>query len=239
MNKTLHMIELRPDIAALFQFFENQGLFRNHMDHDVAYGVHAWLRAAFGESAPQPFRLLMKRGRPARLLGYAREGAEGLGMRLSEFADPAVMKVCPPERMAGRTMPGHWAHGRILGFQVLCCPVVRRGRVEKDAFLARADVEGTDSGLQRESVYGQWLRRRFGEAAEIMDVRLGGFSLRRLVRRTHPGNGARKARTLVRPSALFEGTLKVRDEAGFSGLLSGGIGRHKAFGFGMLLLRPA
>ena len=42
-----------------------------------------------------------------------------------------------------------------------------------------------------------------------------------------------------RREAVFEGTLEVRDAALFQGLLARGVGRHRAFGFGMLLLRPA
>jgi len=30
----------------------------------------------------------------------------------------------------------------------------------------------------------------------------------------------------------------VRDPTGFAALLARGVGRHRAFGFGMLLLRP-
>jgi len=35
------------------------------------------------------------------------------------------------------------------------------------------------------------------------------------------------------------GVLQVRDSAAFAALLARGIGRHRAFGFGMLLLKPA
>ena len=34
------------------------------------------------------------------------------------------------------------------------------------------------------------------------------------------------------------GTLTVTDPQAFAALLSGGVGRHAAFGFGMLLLSP-
>jgi CRISPR system Cascade subunit CasE len=34
------------------------------------------------------------------------------------------------------------------------------------------------------------------------------------------------------------GALRVADEAGFAGAIARGIGRHRAFGFGMLLLAP-
>ncbi|MEE8524028.1 MAG: type I-E CRISPR-associated protein Cas6/Cse3/CasE [Thermoanaerobaculia bacterium] len=41
-----------------------------------------------------------------------------------------------------------------------------------------------------------------------------------------------------RPDALLTGTLEVTDPDAFATLLARGVGRHRAFGFGMLLLRP-
>jgi CRISPR system Cascade subunit CasE len=38
---------------------------------------------------------------------------------------------------------------------------------------------------------------------------------------------------------VFSGLLQVEDAAAFTALLARGIGRHRAFGFGMLLLKPA
>ena len=41
------------------------------------------------------------------------------------------------------------------------------------------------------------------------------------------------------PDALMRGTLEITDGSAFTKLLAGGIGRHRAYGYGMLLLRPA
>jgi CRISPR system Cascade subunit CasE len=40
------------------------------------------------------------------------------------------------------------------------------------------------------------------------------------------------------PDAVMRGNLIVSDPAAFAQLLARGIGRHRAYGFGMLLLRP-
>ena len=40
-----------------------------------------------------------------------------------------------------------------------------------------------------------------------------------------------------RPNVVLEGTLRVTDADTFRALLARGVGRHRAFGFGMLLLR--
>lgn len=41
------------------------------------------------------------------------------------------------------------------------------------------------------------------------------------------------------PDAVLRGELVITDAAKFTELLASGIGRHKAYGYGMLLLRPA
>ena len=37
----------------------------------------------------------------------------------------------------------------------------------------------------------------------------------------------------------MRGILTITDAAAFSNLLARGVGRHRAYGYGMLLLRPA
>jgi len=156
----LYMVEMYPQISGLFYFLKAQGLFHQGIEEDPGYGMHAWLKTAFGEMAPKPFRLLMKQGRPPRLLGYSRVDAESLARQMEEFADPSVISACPAGRIASKPMPDKWTNGRLLGFQVVCCPVVRQNKVEKDVFLARIETEGKDSGVEREQVYLQWLRRQ-------------------------------------------------------------------------------
>jgi CRISPR system Cascade subunit CasE len=49
----------------------------------------------------------------------------------------------------------------------------------------------------------------------------------------------RKPVVIERPVARITGTLQVETADAFAHLIARGIGRHRAFGFGMLLLRPA
>jgi CRISPR system Cascade subunit CasE len=63
------------------------------------------------------------------------------------------------------------------------------------------------------------------------------MSRERLLRRTH-GNH-RTTKRLERPDVRFEGDLTVRDAERFHEWLAHGIGRHRAFGFGALMLAPA
>jgi CRISPR system Cascade subunit CasE len=71
--------------------------------------------------------------------------------------------------------------------------------------------------------------------AAIEQVVLDAFRLSRVRRR----NNERVLRSQNGPEASFSGILRVIDGAALSAALARGIGRHRAFGFGMLLLRPA
>ena len=50
---------------------------------------------------------------------------------------------------------------------------------------------------------------------------------------------ANTPRTIVGPDVVLKGRLQVDDSDAFTQLLRRGIGRHRAFGFGMVLLKPA
>jgi CRISPR system Cascade subunit CasE len=239
MNQ-LFMIELEFDTLALYRFLHTRGLSGIEDDTELGYGLHAWLKAAFGDLAPKPWRLLMDKHRPPRILGYASHGADVLQQRIVEFADPSVLRVCPePQLMiADRIMP-IFRKGRRVGFQTLVCPVGRKARsgIEKDLFLIHADSHG--EGLCRETVYCNWVEEKLGDYSVIVDsIRLEGFRLVRQMRQTQSSNGKRRRRQIVRPQALLEGELIVQDSTEFIHLLARGIGRHRAFGYGMILLRP-
>lgn len=236
--KQMYMIEMRPDPVSLFKMLEEQGVYRYGLEEDPGYAVHAWLRAAFGDIAPKPFRLYQRKGQAIRVLGYAGVDEATLSERLSDFAEPSVFKVCPPDLIAGRPMPDRFSEGRLLGFEVLCCPTVRRNNVEKDAFLARADREEKDAELDRASIYVEWLQKKMEGAAKILTAGLDGFRLCKHIRRAQAKADARKTKKVVFPQAVLTGSLEVIDKQAFTSLLKQGIGRHKAFGYGMLLLRP-
>lgn len=245
MNRPLHMIQLPMDRAVLVRFLAAQGL-NTTSDEDLGYGVHAWLRATFGETAPRPFRLFPSphSRASAKLLGYTGSGRESLLEHARTFAEPAAQAVCHLERdLAVARLPGaeDWRPGRPLGFEVLVSPVARRSRDgrERDFFLHRAETIGPGGGLSREGVYVNWLSERLEGAARLDHASLAEFRLVRQFRRgERDADGSRKGARLVRPHALLRGQLTVTDGNGLSELLARGLGRHRAFGYGMLLLRP-
>lgn len=236
----MYMIDLPLDAAKLMRFAWGQGHGRT-ADEDFGYAAHAWLAATLGESGPKPFRLLENR-HGLRLLGYTSAPLADLAEQAHTYADPSALAVCDWSSAAGKAMPAEWSTGRRLGFEVRVCPISRAER-ERDIFLvaiSRAEAEG-GAPPSRPQVYADWLARQLvnddAATVETNALRLVGFRRVRGQRNARIG-GDVKQRGLERPDALFSGELTVRDTDAFSRLLARGIGRHRAFGFGMLLLRP-
>lgn len=170
------------------------------------------------------------------------EWRSGQRLRFEVRARP-VVRFGGRAREARRARPGAWLN--------------RAGEI--DAFLAACEkagaVEDGNPPVSREAVYLAWLADRLAGAAqtEATEMRL----LRRATarRRVHPRPqpqpnpdeprpGAPPTREQLRyqatqgPDAVLAGTLTVTDPAAFARLLARGVGRHAAFGYGMLLLSP-
>jgi CRISPR system Cascade subunit CasE len=239
----LYMLRLCLDTAGLFELGRRRHLPLREID--VGYLAHCALGELFGEGAPKPFHLENGR-RVVSLLAYSPAGAEELRRRADTFATPEVHAICDWGRFAAKPMPSSWEAGVRYGFRVRTCPVVRMMRdgekhrrgAEVDAFLARCWQLGDGTPVDREAVYREWLtaelERRGG--AILREFRMTSFQRERLVRRT---GVERRAAIRERPDATMEGVIEVSDGAAFGELLRRGIGRHRSFGFGMLLLRPA
>jgi CRISPR system Cascade subunit CasE len=244
------MVRLSLDAARLAALSHRTGLPGRH--DDIGFLVHAGLAALFGEGSVQPFRVLSERRRVA-IVGYTRCDEAELRRRASEVADPTIYVACDWTELAVKEMPASWPAGRRLVFEVRACPVVRIARAiettgrggeivryepgrELDAWLHRR-LSSDDPGLVdgREGIYSEWLAARFGAAASVERVSLEGFRRVELVRRDRTLQ--RRARLLERPEALLRGVLEIADGEAFGRLLRRGVGRHRAYGFGMLLLR--
>ena len=213
---------------------------------DLGYALHALLRAAFGERAPQPFRYLdAEQG----LLAYTSLDATELA-QLAALADADVSaalglgQTCQHGGMNVRQFPTEWTAGHTLGFEVRVRPIIREGKTgrERDAFLAAVEKAGTTT-LDRGAVYVQWLRDLLARqgGAELVDARMVRYQLLGVTRKSKKDAVAdvRRSCLVGGPDAVISGHLRVTHSQAFAQLLAKGIGRHRAFGFGLLLLRPA
>lgn len=222
---------------------------------DDGYLIHTCLAEALVGQAPQPFRVMGQANGRVDVLAYSGEPLAALHSRSKAFADPSAYARCLWDSAADKPMPSEWRAGTRLQFEVRVCPVVRRARggggreragAEVDAFLAHLDVTPTDKRLARAAVYVDWVAGAVARGgATLVRADLKGFGLRRLVRRDAtrtaqlvPARARDDRGDEGRPDALVAGLLEVADGEAFGHLLRRGVGRHRAFGFGMLLLRP-
>lgn len=255
MTDLLHMAQLDLDVSHLMGVARDRGWSGRHLRwDDLGYLVHQQLAALFQGASPQPFRAVAQRGRWLTVLGYTSAEDEQLRRHADEFGPPAERQACRLDALRTKPMPSSlFQAGRQLGFEVRVCPVVRLARAvsttwcgrprtfragaELDAYLCRRYLHGEENS--REDVYVDWLRHRLAGAAGLHDARLSAFRRVRTLRQgRRNGNGKRKPTVSERPDALITGTLEVQEPDPFRALMSRGIGRHRAFGFGMLLLRP-
>lgn len=238
----MHMIELSLRPEHLVRHAQTQGHNRGH-DEDFGYAIHGWLKDALGEFSPRTFRPMEQRNGAFRLLGYSKGDADAIRKHVQLFASPQAAAVCDWERVASKPIGGiSWQRGQKLGYEVRVCPVVRGKQGERDAFLAQLPNGGAPTVKDRASVYRDWLSSRlYGAASLEADAfNLKAFRLASTWRQGGPiGARGRTGCRLVRPDALLIGQLRVQEPEAFRALLHRGIGRHRAFGFGMLLLRPA
>lgn len=213
---------------------------------DEGYLLHAAMRAAFGSAAPQPWAVRSgDTTRPPTLLGYGGADEAALAAALDMPADPLLAKVFDRDAIHTKAMPTTFAADCRLAFEVRLCPVVRQTKGparrprELDLFLWHC-LRQPGALLDREAIYRDWLAQRLADGgADLLAARLTRLDQTPLVRRHHSDGPARRRRGARRPDVTFEGSLRVADPDRFTALLVRGIGRHRAFGFGMLLLRPA
>jgi len=235
---------------ALYRFAKRAGLPMRELDE--GYAIHAALAATFDHGvtaskrcAPKPFHIVESCPVALQVLGYSQADHEQLRNR-ARAGDARAAGVVELGSLASRPVPA-FEKGRKLAFEVRACPVRRvakrgdqlKNRAEVDVYLAQVrQEEGGDAPPDRMSVYRDWLRTEVqrGHAARVVSVDISGFRLGRQFRRTQ-GN-ERKSATTRHPEVHFEGVLEVTDPSAFTLGLARGVGRHRAFGFGMLLLRP-
>ena len=212
---------------------------------DQDHAMHCLLVECFGEMAPKPFRLILPRGGSTGVLyGYGVSTADALNEAAAICADPLQSRILPAHLLDSKAMPKRWQTGKRLGFETRIRPIVRRSRRNGNGPSGECDVFVWEAAKQpkggmkrsREDVYTEWLSQQFekigGASLEIGGTKLVSFQRSCAVR----SHGTRYSEG---PDALMRRILKISDPTRFLGLLARGVGRHRAYGYGMLLLRPA
>ena len=212
---------------------------------DLDHAMHCLLAESFGDLTPKPFRVIIPRGGIRGVLyGYTTGDADALREASRICADPLQYRIIPAATLHSKAMPSAWQTGKQLGFETRVRPVVRRTRnadcrpgKEWDAFQLKAEqYPKGEMQRGREEVYAGWLsdqfERRGGARLDLRKTKLVSFQRTRAVRKRH-------ARYSEGPDAVIQGIFTITDSNAFTALLAHGIGRHRAYGYGMLLLRLA
>ena len=244
----LQMVRARIDAREFRRWMGEKRL------RDPDHAMHCLLAESFGGLAPKPFRLILPQGGPTGVFyGYGRSDADALKEMADIYADPLQSRIIPVDEMDSKAMPSAWRVGQRLGFEVRLRPVVRKAREnadhrhrEMDTFQAEAERHPKgEMPRSREQVYADWLSHKFaiflpeesvgrrGASLDLTQTKLVSFQRTRAYRK------ARATRYSEGPDALMRGVLTVTDSEAFTALVAKGVGRHRAYGFGMLLLRPA
>lgn len=252
---TTNLIYIPLDMRDLNRWAGRRGLIRRRA-YDEGYVLHVLMAGMFGNRALRPFRLFSSERRSqATFYAYSALDADGLCRIAEAVATPDCLDVIRLDSILSKAMPANFTKGRSFNFDVRVRPVrrlnssVRDARhnvtlkkgAEIDAFRlqvirhshhdsADGETDSASAKWTRESVYRDWLAQRFDASAILRSCQLKAFRRHRAIRGEGP--------LIEGPDATLQGSLSVENPADFADMLTGGIGRHKAYGYGMLLLRP-
>lgn len=236
MPDPLFMVQLQLPAGLVFQQLAHSG----GPGTDDGYRLHTVLTALFGDTAPKPFYFRTV-GRQVEVLGYTDQGADMLMDKARLFGEPAWVTALEGH-LHTKSIPSV-PDGQRLGFRVNVLPTVRtcnnqcRKGAEVDVWLAAQLRQPAGSApLNREVVYNEWFRQAIERqgGVRLESCGLDGLRGMRLARRNQEGAFCRSDQR----EAVFHGILETTDAVAFRALLRRGVGRHRAFGFGMLRLVP-
>ncbi len=226
---SLYMVSLPINLAALRKNAAIRGY-----NGDEGLALHHFLSEAFGKSMLQPFRLMAAHG--ANLYAYTSIDEKTLSETAKDVATPEILTVLSVDEIKQKTMPSDWPVGKKLGFELRTRPMRRlkettgkfRKGAEVDAYLLHRTRHETDR-QSRASIYSEWLDNRVSEAFSIENLRIKSLTQTSIKRNSQQQLG---------PDIIYTGDLTINGAQNFQNKLVAGVGRHRAYGYGMLLLRP-
>jgi CRISPR system Cascade subunit CasE len=183
--------------------------------------------------------------------------ARALGMGLDE----AVVKPMPQSWHSGQVLSFETRVAPVVRSRQ-AAGTDRPGAYPEVDVAYHPDYAGDHPG-NRSAAYQRWLQRELARAgaATLLEHRQVGFELTNIARRTqrragsaaslqdttaplnapqapHP-NRQRSTQHRLLPDWTARGQLRVDNSDAFTQLLARGLGRHRSFGYGCLLLAPA
>ena len=209
------------------------------------YTAHALLSELFRDHPVKPFRWMRTNGK-RYLLGYAQAPEDRLRAAAETHAARLAHTAVDWEGFAARPIP-ETLRGNFL-CEIHATPVVRSRLIdtentppgeepplrEVDVFVREVAARRPGASLDRHAIYLEWLTR---QVARFPGVALRSAAVHRFRLVDVPRRRAdRTFRLCRRPDVVFRGILQVEDPQDGLELLRRGVGRERAFGFGLVLL---
>jgi CRISPR system Cascade subunit CasE len=229
-----NLIHIPVSMNKLSEWSAQRGM-RTEAGPDIRRVLHHLVDECFGQSVLKPFRMYTTSG-TAALYGYCSTPCSDLIETSQIIACPDTLAVLDVSKIREKKMPSEWQSGKRIGFDVCTIPVRRAAGSNKEIDTYIRDVnkwkDSKDSAApSREESYLTWLDERFGGAADIVRE-VTNFRAKSVATK-------RKGEVIRRTEATFQGDLIIKDPQLFAEKIAGGIGRHKSYGYGMIILRGA
>lgn len=226
---TTNLLKADIDLRNMARWSAAEG----HPDPDRA--LHCLLYHTFGsENVPRAFAAHPNPDRPkehARLLAYTRLENENLHDLARNHQSPLAAGVMSPFTFQTTPLPDAWLPGTTISFTVRVVPTYRVNPSGAERDVHRRE----DAAPTRQESYCNWLarllQRNAGATPLPHTLRVTRYSSRKVTRSTHTA-------PITVPDVTIAGSCTITDPEAWANALLFGIGRHKAFGYGMLLLRP-
>lgn len=242
---SIHLAHMTVNADALGLYAAQLGMH----DDDGCYALHHAMRMRFGQAAPQPFRADL-RGSSPHVIGYLDDPHALVNNRGENIPTEAPSVICDifPEAAKTKPMPALWDEDRVLSFRLRARTVVRYSKQERDRMeertgwrpqgseidaFAAEKLKNPNDPMDLDEVCRRWLERRLKDIAHIEDFAVLDYRRIRTRRSTH---GKKGSSFIEGPDTSLAGNLVVLDKEKFRDILKRGVGRHSAFGYGMLLL---
>jgi CRISPR system Cascade subunit CasE len=236
-RERIHLISFAAEWTKLISFASARGTIPP--SGDLGYAFHQLLAETFGAAAPKPFHFPDAVGGQA--VAYSSHDAgtlKEIALRQRETVPDwnLASEALGLPSLTSCALPD-WTGGARYRFSVRTRPVCRISRHwergmprECDVFL-RAVASKPDSSewLGRQEVYTAWFRENVpAAAASLVSVQVSRLSRCQVYRKGAP--------RVEGPDVSFSGVLEIGDPDAFQDFVKRGAGRHRAFGFGMILL---
>jgi len=212
---------------------------QRHSDPDRT--AHCLVAESFGRrQMPKPFviKTRLTEGKlKGTLLAYTSLTAEELQGAAARHQKLAHSTVLDPATIKTVRVPEEWSEGQSINFEVRIRPTKRGSSRDTEHPKAEQDVYlGAPENASRMETYCHWLselmRRQGALQAVPYTMVVAQLAMRKVKRQN-------SSKLTTGPDVTVVGTATIINPERMQSALSDGIGRHKGFGYGMLLLRPS